>query len=98
MVPALAGPPRRRLPEALGAVGLALRSDEQRFDQQGQPLLRLPEDERSLAAGKDFAAHRLAAHRLTIGLRHGQRARVELARHVPAGSARAPTGPVTHSS
>ena len=44
-----------------------------------EPLLRLAEHHRRLLAVEHVAPDGLAPHRLAVGLRHGQRARVELA-------------------
>ena len=56
---------------------LAAARDEQRLDEQRQPLIGLAEDHRRFLPFEHVVADRLTAHRVAVGLRHGQRLRVE---------------------
>ena len=82
IVPAVAGASAKAASRSRSRpFGLALPGHEQRLDQQRQPLLRVTEHERRLAAGEDLAAHGFTAHGFAIGLRHGERGGIEPAGH-----------------
>ena len=61
---------------------LAAAREQQRLDQQRQPLLGLAEDHRRFLAVEHVVADRLAVHGVAVGLRHGQRLGIEVGRDV----------------